>query len=150
MAILLIDLLQLGDRIRSKSNNGVRYIYCQVRQKWLVQQPEEMVRQLVIIYLVDVQGIRLKSIKVESNNQKLQTQRTDIVVYNSGLPFLLIECKSWTEKVNQRVMNQVARYNTKLQFPYCWVTNGKAQYMLSYNREEGTYAQIFDFPKGYT
>ena len=143
-----VDLLTYQDQIQVKEIDSIPHIYCQVRHKWLVQQPEEMVRQLVISYLVSNQAIRIKSIKVESNNHQLGEMRSDIVVYNSGKPFLLIECKAWTESINQSVFNQIARYNLKLQFPYCWVTNGRTNYIFSQQADD-SYHQMSNFPKGY-
>ena len=148
MKALGIDLLAYREQINVRESNSVQQIYCQVRQKWLTQQPEEMVRQLVIAYLITEQSIRVKSIKVESNNQKLGEMRSDIVVYNGGKPFLLVECKAWTEPINQAVFNQIARYNLKLNFPYCWVTNGRENYIFSHNIDD-SYIQISNFPKGY-
>ncbi len=143
-----IDLLTYQAQLRVKEIDSIPHIYCPVRHKWLVQQPEEMVRQLVISYLVKVESIRIKSIEVESNNHVLGEMRSDIVVYNGGEPFLLVECKAWTEPINQSVFNQIARYNLKLQFPYCWVTNGRTNYIFSQGQDD-SYHQMFNFPKGY-
>lgn len=149
MNTLQVDLLTYQDEIQIKHEDGVPNIYCQVRKKWIVHQPEELVRQLVIGYLTKGQQIRLKSIKVESSDTKIQLQRTDLAVYNQGKPFLLIECKTWDDNINQKVLNQISRYNAQLKFPFCWVTNGRENFLFSYDKSDDRYEQLSHFPEGY-
>ncbi len=52
-------------------------------------------------------------------------KRADIVVYTKSMkPWMIIECKSPSVALNQKVYDQAARYNLSLQVPYLLVTNG--------------------------
>ena len=38
---------------------------------------------------------------------------------------MIIECKASEEKLDEKVFEQIARYNLSLKVDYLWVTNGK-------------------------
>ncbi len=53
------------------------------------------------------------------------SKRSDAVIYNrAGNPFLILECKATSVKVDQKVFDQIARYNMKLKVDFLIVTNG--------------------------
>ncbi|HWB62923.1 MAG TPA: type I restriction enzyme HsdR N-terminal domain-containing protein, partial [Chitinophagales bacterium] len=52
-------------------------------------------------------------------------KRFDVVVFNNtGKPVLLVECKAPEEPLNEKVFEQIARYNQTLDADYLWVSNG--------------------------
>jgi hypothetical protein len=68
-----IDLLQVQPFIKLRKNQQRNEIFDIVRKKWLVLQPEEWVRQLMVLYLSKVLHFPLNhffSIVLDCNLQK--------------------------------------------------------------------------------
>lgn len=112
---------------RTEERNGCRFIFDKVRKKMVALTPEEWVRQHILHYLITDKKIPKGLIAVERgidlNGLK---KRFDIVVFNNqGKPKMLIECKAPEEKLNEKVFEQIARYNLSLNVDYLWVTNGE-------------------------
>lgn len=127
---LHLDLLRYKDQLRVKRKDDKRHIFDPIRKKWLVLQPEEMVRQLVLEYLLQERAYNPNRISME-RGLKVNTldRRYDLLVYDQAVsPYLLIECKAPRVKINQAVFEQVSWYNSSLQVPYMMVTNGMESY----------------------
>lgn len=90
-------------------------------------QPEEFVRQLLLVWFIKDAGYRPGRIQVEKSfNLYEKLCRFDIVVYDQQVkPWLLVECKAPDVPVHQDVFNQIAAYNLALGAPYLLVTNGR-------------------------
>ena len=120
-------------RFRTKTEEGVSYIFDPVRTKFIVLTEEEWVRQHILSYLISDLGYPKGLIKVESGvayNSRLK--RSDILVYNNlGVPELLVECKSPTTAINQATMEQAAMYNRTLKASIIVLTNGLIHYTFS-------------------
>lgn len=95
------------------------------RKQWVAHTPEEWVRQLWVQYWM-AQGVPASRLSVEKGLRvNGQYKRTDVVVYNSmHQPWLLLECKAPDVALNQKVFDQIARYNLTLKVPYLVVSNG--------------------------
>ncbi len=134
-----LGLMRFNGLLKVKRDNGKRLIFDPIRKKWLVLQPEEMVRQLAIHYLVEEKGCSLARINIEKGLKvNLLNKRFDLLVYSRDLkPFLLVECKAPQVPVNQDAFRQVAWYNMPLKVRYLLVTNGIESYCcaLDYERE---------------
>lgn len=132
-----IDLHEFQSFLKIKTNGGTKYIWDPIRKKYLVPQPEELVRQLLILYLTQKLDYPISRIQVEKSLKVLgQYKRYDIIVYDQNVdPYLLIECKSHKEAIDQSVVDQVARYNITLKAPYLLVTNGVQSYCCSVNHQ---------------
>ena len=76
-----------------------------------------------------------------------QMKRFDILVYNNGVPLILVECKAASIKIDQNVFDQIARYNLKLNVPFIWVTNGLNHFFATINYEAQKYNFIKELPK---
>lgn len=100
--------------------------------------PEEWVRQHLINFMVNVYRYPLSLMAVEKVVKvNCLSQRADIVVYNrNGSPWLLAECKAPEVKVNQDTFYQAARYNSTLQVPYYFLSNGLSHYCLQFSNGE--------------
>ena len=61
-----------------------------------------------------------------------------------GKIFLLVECKSYDQKLDQKVVDQVAQYNKVLDSCYLAITNGLKHYVWENMNDE--FRQIKDFP----
>jgi predicted type IV restriction endonuclease len=113
-----------------KKDNGKILIFDGIRKKYLVLTPEEWVRQHFINYLISELKYPKSLFRIEGSltYNKLQ-KRSDILIFDrNGKPWMLIECKSPTIKLNQKAFNQVAVYNMTLGAKYIAVTNGMAHF----------------------
>jgi Type I restriction enzyme R protein N terminus (HSDR_N) len=139
--LLEIDFTQYKNALRIRKNGTILEIYDPIRRKYLVLQPEEMVRQLVVYYLISEKSYPLSKIRVEMGlTVNSLIKRCDILLYDAHFkPFMLVECKSAKTPINQAVFDQIARYNLKFKVPYLMVTNGLATYCC----------QIDHFTEGY-
>jgi len=113
-------------QFKIKQEGSVSSIFDSIRKKYVALTPEEWVRQNFIQYLITEKKYPESLIGVEVS-LKLNTlsKRSDIVLFNrNGLPLMIIECKSTDVQIDQKVFDQVVRYNMIFQAPYIIVTNG--------------------------
>lgn len=146
--MIKIDFLKYGPHLKIKTENQKQYIYDPIRQKYLVLQPEELVRQTVLHYMIEELGYPKKRIQVEKMvpNHHV-TKRFDIIVYGkSGNPQLLIECKSYKEKINQKVFEQISAYNLALKVDYLLITNGLETHLCQMDYHKETYHFLKEIP----
>lgn len=128
--------------------NGVSHLYDPVRRSLFKLTPEEMVRQSLILYLLEVFPQYRSKIAVEKEIKiNLRKKRFDMLVYDSEFkPHILIECKAPSVKITQSVLDQVAWYNVALRAPYLLVTNGETSYCASIDFEQQEYAFLENLP----
>ena len=88
-----VDWTSFRDRLKIRKTGEERQIFDPVRARWLVLQPEEMVRQLVIQYLLLEKGFPKNRLNVEKELQvQGQKRRLDLIVYSKAVePYLLVE-----------------------------------------------------------
>ena len=142
-----LDLLAYQTDLKVKSAQGQSFIWDEIRRKWILLSPEELVRQLVIQHLL-VSGFSSRLIQVE---KKILyhglSRRFDIVAYQKELiPFILIECKAPQVPLNQATFDQIAQYNMSLTVPFLWVTNGRQNFCCQMNYEERSYRFLDHIP----
>lgn len=130
-----INLLTYFNGLKIKYIEGQKYCFDPIRKKYLVLTPEELVRQLIVCYLIQEKKYPLNKINVEKGlTVHGMHKRCDILVYDSAFqPFLLVECKSAKVAINNKVFNQIALYNMALKVPYLLVTNGPVSYCSAIN-----------------
>ncbi|NRB50410.1 MAG: type I restriction enzyme HsdR N-terminal domain-containing protein [Saprospiraceae bacterium] len=143
-----IDLLTRQGQLKVKTEAGNRLLLDPIRKKWLVIQPEELVRQLMILYLIEEKHYNKNRINIEMSLQVNELQkRCDVLVYDNEMePFLLIECKAPSVNVNQATFRQIANYNLPLRVPYLLVTNGMVNYCCRMNYEEESFEFVNEVP----
>ena len=146
---LAIDFLQFQPDLKVKKEAKQRFIFCVIRKKYLVLQPEELVRQLTIQYLITNRAYNRNSIHVERGlTVNGLYRRTDIIVYDENIePYLLVECKRPKVKITQAVFDQIARYNLTLKVKYLLVTNGIDTYCCEMNYEAQSYRFLTEVPE---
>lgn len=146
--LLSIDLLQYKEKLCVSSEKGVAYLHCLSRKKQLVLTPEEVIRQLMLHYLVEEKQYPKNKIRVEMGLVvNTMNKRCDILVFNQELqPVLLIECKSAKVNISQKTFEQIARYNSTLQVPYLVVTNGPQNYCSWIDQENKTFSFLDSIP----
>jgi Type I restriction enzyme R protein N terminus (HSDR_N) len=143
-----LKLLQWKEHLQIKSADGKQYIFDPIRKKYYVLQPEEFVRQLIIVWLINDQKIPRNLIQVEKlfNLHGLK-RRFDIVVYNKQMQaYLIVECKSHEVNITQQVFDQISAYQQSIKAPFLMVSNGKASYIGEMNDENKQFEFYSDIP----
>ncbi len=143
-----IDLKHYAKYISTKQTLSDKFIFCPVRKKWIILQPEELVRQLFIQYLIQNRKINLKRISVEVMIKvNKQVKRYDLAIVGPlGKIKFLLECKSFNEAINDKVYQQIGNYNLELEADYIGLTNGIIHQFLETNRETKSFVFLDEFP----
>jgi hypothetical protein len=131
-----------------KKADGKIWIFDVIRKKYLVLTPEEWVRQHFVHYLVSSLNYPRSLIKVEGGliyNQL--SKRSDIVVFDRlGAPWMIVECKSPDQKINENVLRQASVYNSSLRAKYLTVTNGLIHFCSHINWHENKIDLLKELP----
>jgi hypothetical protein len=133
---------------RFKQEENKTYIFDIFRKKYIVLTPEEWVRQNFLMHLVTDLDFPKSLIAVEAGLKLYKTQkRTDIVVYDKqGIPILIVECKAPEIAINEKVFDQIVRYNMALQVNYLVVTNGLNHYCCKLDYTKKSYKFLKSIP----
>mgnify|MGYP001424700813 CR=1 FL=1 len=143
-----IDFLRYQDKLTFRKEGRQRYIHDPIRRKYLVQTPEETVRQLTVLYLTEEKGYPKNRISIEKKLKINElTKRFDILIYEEAMqPFLLVECKAPAVPISQDTFRQIAIYNMPLNVRFLMVTNGLVTYCCEMNYELATYTFLEEVP----
>lgn len=114
----------------------------------MVLQPEEIVRQLTLLYLIEEKKYNRNRIRAEKllhvNDLR---KRCDILIYDTEVnPLLLVECKAARVKITQDTFKQIAWYNMPLKVKYLVVTNGLQTYCCEMDYDKHTYQFLPEIP----
>ncbi len=133
---------------RFKSNENKTLIFDIIRKKFVILTPEEWVRQHVIQFLIYEKKYPKSHINVEKQLQLHDAiKRYDIVVFNpDGRIHIIVECKAPKISINQKVFDQIARYNFVLHSNYLLVTNGINHYYCLMDYEKEKYIFLKEVP----
>jgi hypothetical protein len=126
-----------------------KYIFDFIRKKFVILTPEEWGRQNFLKYMVEEKKYPASLIFVEKefklNNL---SKRSDVVVYNKlGSPILIVECKAASVKIDQKVFDQIARYNMKLNVDFLIVTNGLEHFCCKIDYKDKKYLFLKEVPE---
>ena len=115
-----------------------------MRQTWVVMTPEEHVRQVFILCLLNIKQLPLSHLSVEhAVTVNGMTQRYDLVVFDDNLkPWMMVECTAPHVKLTQKVADQAARYNAVLRAPLVCVTNGMERMLFQVDFECGKISRV--------
>lgn len=143
-----LDLTLWEDKLRMKREGGVSYLFDPIRCKWLVLQPEEVVRQLMVQYLLAEKNYNRNRIRIEQGLQvNGLVKRCDILIYDREVrPYLLVECKSPKIAISQAAFRQIANYNLPLRVKYLVVTNGPATFCCEMDYETESFNFLMEIP----
>jgi len=149
MATAAIGVLNFPNyNFRLKQVDSKVLIFDAVRKKWLICTPEEWVRQHLICWLIQEKNYPAALIAIESGLKINQLQRrSDVMIYQNNVPFILAECKAPQVKITQEVFDQLFRYNLVIKAPYLLVTNGLTHFFAQTIQEKTTLHPIEDLPK---
>ena len=123
---------------QTKVINFKKYLYDELRKKWVIKTPEEIVRQNCWKYL-HYEKKYPKSLMVAEKKVLINglNKRFDILIYNHiGNPEIIVECKAPNVKINDTVLSQILNYQKKIKAKYLLITNGLDSYFLKVNTEK--------------
>lgn len=146
---LQLDFLQYQPALRLSKNEAATWVFDPVRRKNVVLTPEELLRQLVLLYLLESKKYPANRIRSEIGlTLNGRPKRCDIAVFDAALkPWLIVECKSPKVALTQAAFEQAARYNLQFRAPFLAVTNGLATYSCALDFEVGSFTFMADFPE---
>ena len=134
-----INIIKYQDRLKFQVKSESKKIFDPVRKKYVALTPEEFVRQLFVVYLIEDLKIPVKHIAVERSIKiHNKNYRFDILVFdNNAKPKMIVECKSHKVNLTEAVAIQVSKYNIALNAEYLCVTNGKQSlfYRIDYEKQ---------------
>jgi len=131
-----------------KEVKGKKYIFDDIRRRYVILSPEEWVRQNLIRFLTENRNFPLQLISIEkAYNQSQITRRYDLLVYNRlGKPIMIIECKAPGVEINQKAFDQATRYNERYQAGYMLISNGLKHYCCKIDKDGKHYEFMADIP----
>ncbi len=119
------ELVHFHKFLKIKKEDGKSFVFDPIRRKYLVLQPEELVRQSWIQYLINEKNINPKALQVEKKiAYSRHARRFDLVMYEREVPLILFELKGFDTPLTQAAAEQIALYNKKLNVPYLVLSNG--------------------------
>ncbi len=147
--LLELDLLPYQSQLRLSQSAGKYLVFDPIRRKNIVLTPEELLRQMLLMYLLETKKYPAQRIRVEIGMEwNGLKKRCDIVVYDAALqPWLLLECKSPKVRLTQATFEQAARYNLLLKAPFLVISNGLATYCAGLDFEQQNFKYLPDLPE---
>ncbi|MCC6461654.1 MAG: type I restriction enzyme HsdR N-terminal domain-containing protein [Saprospiraceae bacterium] len=141
--------MQFEPALRLQTDGVSRWVFDPIRRKYVALTPEELLRQLVLLYLLEAKKYPAQRIRSEIGLTINQRQkRCDIAVFDGKLaPWLIVECKSPKVPLTQASFEQAARYNLQFQAPFLAVTNGLATFSCALDLAAGSFSFLPDFPE---
>ena len=135
--------------LQTKIKSGKTYVLDPIRKKYVRLTPEEMVRQLLLQFLLQEQQWSKSLLAVEKTVRLgKRIKRFDLLIYSDTTrPFILVECKSPNEPIRQKHFDQIMQYNIQLKAPYLWISNGPENYLATIDLENKRliFKKKFDF-----
>ena len=131
-----------------KEDKGKKYIFDEIRRRYVSLTPEEWVRQHIIKYLTEEKNFPRQLLSVEKGHHRNRLyKRHDVLVYDrTGKPVLIVECKAPDIEISQKVFDQASRYNEQYNAPYLLVTNGKKHYCCQIDPVNRSFVFLKDIP----
>ena len=131
-----------------KEIDGKTFILDEFRKKYVVLTPEEWVRQHFVHYLLSDKMYPKALISNEITIKLHRTsKRCDSIVYDRNLnPLVIIEYKAPEVEINQKVFDQISRYNIVFRVPYLMVSNGLSHYCCRIDYDLQTVTFLTEIP----
>jgi len=131
-----------------KDENGQLSLFDEIRKRDIIITPEEWVRQHFVQYLIRQKHYPKTLIKLEGGHKlNGMSKRSDIIVFDStGKKILMVECKAPSVAIDQKVFDQIARYNIVQKITLLAVTNGLQHYYCKIDFEKQRYQFIEELP----
>lgn len=138
--VFSLDLLDFRDSLKTRYNKGRFEVWDPVRKGYFLATPEEIVRQLLLLYLKQHAKLKLSRVSVErAITVNGELRRYDLVIFDKqAQPFALVECKRPEYKLNQSVVDQAGKYNYKISAPWMIICNGPETICLYIDQDSKT------------
>jgi hypothetical protein len=135
------------------------HLFCSIRKEWVAALPEEIVRQRLLLHMIQEKGFPPSLITVEQSlksmshiclesHTRLPNRRIDIVCFTphgSTLhPLLMVECKAVA--LVPSILNQIVGYNHFVRSSFIAIANQKGVRTGWYQPETKEYAFIDFLP----
>lgn len=145
-AMYQLNLPTYDLRLRRTGNRDM--IFDVLRRKYVALTPEEWVRQHFVHFLIEHKdyptALLANEIELRIGGKHL---RADTLLYNKELrPHMLIEYKSPTIALTQKVFDQISAYNLLLHADYLIVSNGMQHICCRMDYEQNTYHFLEEIP----
>lgn len=126
----MIDLNLPKADFKIKIIESKKYVFDNLRRKYVKLTPEEHVRQSFVSYLTGnlgyPAGLMGNEVSMTFNGMKF---RCDTVLYDSfARPFMIIEYKAPDVTIDSEVLKQAYLYNRVLRVKYLVLSNGMVHY----------------------
>lgn len=133
----MIDLNLPKADFKIKIIESKKYVFDNLRRKYVKLTPEEHVRQSFVSYLTGSlgypAGLMGNEVSLTFNGMKF---RCDTVLYDSfARPFMIIEYKAPDVTIDSEVLKQAYLYNRVLRVKYLVLSNGMAHYCFKIDYE---------------
>jgi hypothetical protein len=121
-----------------KTENEVELIFDELRKQWLVLTPEEWVRQNFLQYLQQIKNYPASLLAVEKEIQLGELKkRCDILIYNPTHQIhAIVECKAMHIALDEKVLDQILRYNQTIESQLLIITNGQNTFAFDLVKQE--------------
>ena len=135
--------------LKTKVVNSKEYLFDELRKKWILSTPEELVRQQFWKYLNIEKKYPISLIAIE---RKIVinglNKRFDLLVFDKlGKPNIIVECKSPKVKIDQNTLDQVLSYQNKLAAKFIVLTNGLKTYCIEIDLELQKVSYLKEIPQ---
>ena len=133
---------------RLKKIEEKKFIFDEIRKKYIEFTPEEWVRQNCVKFLIDQKKYFSHLISIEKTI-KLNglTKRFDIIAYDIfGNVDLLVECKAPNIIIDQKSFDQIITYDKVINAKYLMLTNGIINYYCEVNKIDKKINFLKDIP----
>ena len=133
-------------KFQIQEKEGSEIIFDVLRKRWIALTPEEWVRQNFIQYLLQESKYPQAFMAIEKEIMLGELKkRFDVLIYNRNHePWMMIECKSMDITLDQKVLDQVLRYNISVPVQFMVITNGS--YSYAFERKEGGLTMLEELP----
>lgn len=135
------------DKIKLRENEGKIEIWCMKREKWLKAKPEELVRQMFIVWIQETLKYPLSRIDVErpiQMGQDAEKERADIVIFSDDArtdPYIIFEVKKPNSKEGLEQLRSYLRWTGC--FFGCWSNGSDYSFQLREEEPETKKAPYF-------
>jgi type I site-specific restriction endonuclease len=131
-----------------KEVTGKKYIFDEIRRRFVALTPEEWVRQNMIKFLSLDRNYPISLFVIEKKHlHNRMARRCDFVVYgHNGNPLMVVECKAPAVEIGQQAFDQANRYNQMYKAPLLLITNGKKHFCCRINRIKQGFEFLQEIP----
>ncbi len=145
---LLFDLDQYARQLRIRRQGQRRQVFDRIRSKWVALEPEELVRQIFVLFLLEELAYNPNRFVVERGVAVIErTRRCDILVLNAAMePWLLVECKAFGLELSQRTYRQASEYSLTHHADFLVITNGRQVFCSAVDYENRVSQAIGTLP----